>query len=174
MRYPLQQKYVEAVLANRQNQSAKAGAGDTIAVEHRYVSSQTERGQQIWLRSLLVLLFMGGLLGSCCKPIVAEEPALEFLDGLRARGYHDTALEYLKSLETSRLLPAGMRDVLGYETALTLVIASRDSSELEERYKMLDEAHKYRLFLRKRQVGKAIIAIEKAHEVRMLQPCALT
>jgi len=140
MRYPLQQKYVEAVLANRQNQSAEAGAGDTIAVEHRYVSSQTERGQQIWLRSLIVLLFMGGLLGSCCKPIFAEEPALEFLDGLRARGYHDTALEYLKSLETSRLLPAGMRDVLGYETALTLVIASRDSSELEERYKMLDEA----------------------------------
>ena len=75
-----------------------------------------------------------------CAPLVADEPALEFLYGLRNRGYHDTALDYLESLETSRLLPAGMRDILGYETALTLVIASRSSGDLEDRYQMLDQA----------------------------------
>ncbi|MDB4695010.1 hypothetical protein OAF47_00920 [bacterium] len=90
----------------------------------------------------MVLMF----LAVCCvavlvgSPVNAEEPAREFLDGLRDRGYHDTALEYLESLETSRLVPADMRDVLGFETALTLVDASRASGELAERYGMLNEA----------------------------------
>jgi hypothetical protein len=89
----------------------------------------------IWI-VLLACCFMGGLF----KSAMAEEPSQAFLDGLRERGYYDSALEYLKSLETSRMVPAGMRDVLGYETALTLVVASRASGELEERYAMLDQA----------------------------------
>jgi len=80
------------------------------------------------------------LVGGIFRSAAAEEPAQAFLNGLRERGYYDSALEYLKSLETSRMVPAGMRDVLGYETALTLVIASRASGELEERYAMLDQA----------------------------------
>lgn len=74
------------------------------------------------------------------RPASADEPAREFIDGLRARGYHDTALDYLTGLETSRMTPAGFRDVLAYERALTLVIASRGSGDLVERFKMLDEA----------------------------------
>ena len=92
------------------------------------------------MKLILSLFVTCGLIAVCCKSTRGEEPAQAFLDGLRARGYHDTALEYLKSLESSRMVPAGMRDVLGYETALTLVIASRSSGELEERYAMLDRA----------------------------------
>ena len=115
-------------------------AVDDVSATQPCFSLQTCWGQVAWLRTLLVLIWGFCFVNVSCPTVVAEEPALQFLNGLRARGYHDTALDYLKSLETSRLLPAGMSDVLGYETALTLVTASRSSGELEERYKMLDEA----------------------------------
>ena len=92
------------------------------------------------LKSFLIIVSFSCSSVLFCKSVNSEEPARAFLDGLRNRGYHDTALEYLESLETSRLVPAGMRDVLGFETALTLVDASRASGELAERYEMLDEA----------------------------------
>ena len=72
--------------------------------------------------------------------IFAEEPARAFLDGLRARGYHDVAIDYLGSLEQSRLTPPSMRQVLAFERALTLVEASRTDSDLEQRFKKLDQA----------------------------------
>lgn len=70
----------------------------------------------------------------------AEEPARAFLEGLRVRGYHDVALEYLKQMETSRLAPAGFRDAIQYETALTLVESSRKQRDLEVRFERLDQA----------------------------------
>ena len=71
---------------------------------------------------------------------IAEEPARAFLDGLRARGYHDVAIDYLASLESSRLTPPEMRQILSYERALTLVAASRKERDLERRFELLDQA----------------------------------
>lgn len=73
---------------------------------------------------------------------VAEEPARAFLDGLRSRGYHDTALDYLKAMETSPLAPPDLRQTIPYETALTLVDSSRGQRDLEIRFQYLDEAQK--------------------------------
>ena len=89
------------------------------------------------MRRVLALVF---ILTTQLFPVRAEEPARAFLDGLRSRGYHDTALGYLQSLEVSRIAPSGILDVLDYERALTLVEASRVAGDLTERFKMLDEA----------------------------------
>ena len=135
----------EEMNVQHQEQCVDEGAFGKICAAHFGVLFCKSLWHGVVLRPFGWLL-SGFCLLSClsapvaCVPLSGEEPALEFLNGLRNRGYHDTALEYLESLETSRLLPAGMRDVLGYETALTLVIASRSSGELNERYKMLDEA----------------------------------
>ena len=140
MTYPQQQTYVDAVSSQQQGRCSDVVADHKVAAQRCCLFFLAGCGQEVSFRSLLVLLSVFCLLGTARKPVVAKEPALEFLNGLRSRGYHDTALDYLKSLETSALLPADMRDLLGYETALTLVIASRSSGELEERYKMLGEA----------------------------------
>lgn len=145
MRNPQRDNCVDEVLELQPGHRLDRGAVADFSSAQRCISSRKRYRQGICVRPFLVLMsvccfFCVLCAPVVCAPVLAEEPALEFLDGLRNRGYHDTALDYLKSLETSRLLPAGMRDILGYETALTLVIASRSSGELEERYKMLDEA----------------------------------
>ena len=123
------QRCVDVSKGQEQNlllQSCQAGNSVVDAMLRVVGNSCREDGlrrfamKYIWL-VLLACCFMGGLF----KSAMAEEPSQAFLDGLRERGYYDSALEYLKSLETSRMVPAGMRDVLGYETALTLVVASR-------------------------------------------------
>lgn len=73
---------------------------------------------------------------------LAGEPARAFLEGLRARGYHDTALDYLKAMETSPLAPPDLRQTIPYETALTLVESSRGQRDMEVRFQFLDEAQK--------------------------------
>ncbi len=76
------------------------------------------------------------------RPSIAEEPARAFLDGLRSRGYHDTALDYLKAMESSPIAPPDLRQTIPYETALTLVESSREQRDLEVRFQYLDEAQK--------------------------------
>ncbi|MGI9474600.1 MAG: hypothetical protein ACR2NZ_23900 [Rubripirellula sp.] len=96
-----------------------------------------KRGRMMTCRHVLLAVAIPWL---ACSRGGAEEPAREFLDGLRARGYHDVAIDYLKSLETSRLAPSEMRQVLAYERALTLVAASRKERDLEQRFALLDQA----------------------------------
>lgn len=88
-----------------------------------------------FLRSIAVLLCW-----LAAAPLSAEEPARAFLDGLRARGYHDAALDYLKGLETSRLAPDGFREIIPYERALTLIESARKQRDLEVRVQQLNEA----------------------------------
>lgn len=82
------------------------------------------------------------LLGSLAvaPPLAAEEPARAFLDGLRARGYHDAALDYLTALESSRLAPAGFRQIIPYERALVLIESARKQRDLEARVQELNQA----------------------------------
>lgn len=75
-----------------------------------------------------------------CLSAAAEEPARAFLNGLRSRGYHDTALDYLKAMETSPLAPPELRQTIPYETALTLIDSSRTQRDMEVRYQQLDQA----------------------------------
>lgn len=66
----------------------------------------------------------------------AAEPAREFLEKLRERGYYDTALEYLDTVQNN---PA-IKPTLQYEKGTTLIEASRSTRDAAIREKQLDEA----------------------------------
>ena len=85
----------------------------------------------------LLVLLIGGLQGERAR---AEEPARRFLDGLRARGYHDTALEYLDWIATSDLAPPELQQTLKLEKGLTLIAASRGQRDRKLQAKQLDDA----------------------------------
>ncbi len=71
----------------------------------------------------------------------AVEPCREFLEGLRERGYYDTALEYLDQMEKSPLAPAQFKETVLYEKGVTLVNGARYQRDLGIREKQLDEAN---------------------------------
>ena len=68
------------------------------------------------------------------------EPAREFLQGLRDRGYFDTAVEYLNTMKTSKLAPVDLKETLLYDLGSTLIEASRLQRDVALREKQLDEA----------------------------------
>ena len=73
--------------------------------------SRTCLGIVLWGAS-----FLGG-----ANTLVAAEPYLEFVQGLRARGYHDYAMLYLEQLESRRNTPGEIRQVIAFEKGLTLL-----------------------------------------------------
>lgn len=84
-------------------------------------------------------LLAGGLcVAAATSPAIAPaaEPAREFLEKLRERGYYDTALEYLDTVQNN---PA-IKPTLQYEKGTTLIEASRVSRDAAIREKQLDEA----------------------------------
>lgn len=75
-----------------------------------------------------------------CGAATAAEPYLEFVEGLRQRGYYDTALEYLQSLESRSDLPEDVRTVLPYERAMTLLEGAQAVRDPETRSRQLEQA----------------------------------
>ncbi|MFO0913301.1 MAG: hypothetical protein U0795_10115 [Pirellulales bacterium] len=76
-----------------------------------------------WLAALLALL------ASLPSPGWTAEPVDEFVTALKANQYHDLAIEYLKQLETSPLIPDDQRAGLGLEIAKVHVeLATRQRS----------------------------------------------
>lgn len=72
----------------------------------------------------------------------ADEPYRAFLEGLRDRGYHDTAIDYLDQMAASPLAPAELRASLLYEKAITLIAFSRQQTDTEQRAALLDRAQR--------------------------------
>jgi hypothetical protein len=70
----------------------------------------------------------------------AVEPAREFLEGLRQRGYHDYALMYLERMRTSPLATAEFKETLGYELGVTLRDGARLLPTPKQREDQLDRA----------------------------------
>ncbi|MDA1056048.1 MAG: hypothetical protein O3C40_37180 [Planctomycetota bacterium] len=90
---------------------------------------------------VLVLSLLGaGLVSSSWREATAVEPAREFLNALRDRGYHDVALDYLEMMETSSLAPAELKEIIQYEKAVTLIEGSRAQRDQAIRAKYLDDA----------------------------------
>ncbi|MEO8494267.1 MAG: hypothetical protein ABI614_04300 [Planctomycetota bacterium] len=89
---------------------------------------------------LLLSLLAAGLVSSSSRQATAVEPAREFLDGLRARGFHDVALDYLAMMETSSLAPAELKEIIQYEKGVTLIEGSRAQRDQAIREKYLDDA----------------------------------
>lgn len=71
---------------------------------------------------------------------VAEEPVLEFVEGLRERQYFDTALEYLDVAQQRPELSAAIRDVIDLERAKTLQAMGASSRVPEDRDLYLQQA----------------------------------
>ncbi len=84
----------------------------------------------------VAILFVALVVGT----VGAGEPARAFLDGLRARGFHDVAIDYLDKMSTSPLAPVGLKETVLYEKALTLIASSRLQRDPEVSIRFLDEA----------------------------------
>lgn len=88
-----------------------------------------------WLISPLVLAA-----AACWLPAAgAVEPAREFLDALRARGYYDVAIDYLNTIEGNPAVPVTFKETLLFERGLTLVQGARFQRDIGIREKWLDE-----------------------------------
>ncbi|MEO1995032.1 MAG: hypothetical protein ABGZ17_07130, partial [Planctomycetaceae bacterium] len=75
-----------------------------------------------------------------CASADAAEPYLEFVAGLRDRGYFDTALDYLSLVESRQDVPAEIKDVILFERGLTHLQQSRSDRSPDARSKRLDLA----------------------------------
>ena len=72
----------------------------------------------------------------------SDEPAAEFLEALRERGYYDIAIKYLSSLESSDLISEEFRRNLPFEKAETIIKSAsriRDMGALERRLNEAEE-----------------------------------
>ena len=54
--------------------------------------------------------------------VSAEEQYLEFLQGLRDKNYHDTALQYLDQIAADKTTPKEIQELIPFERAMTLMI----------------------------------------------------
>jgi hypothetical protein len=70
----------------------------------------------------------------------ADEPYLEFLEGLRHRGYYDTALEYLEEIERDAQVPADVKQVLPYERGQILLDGAKNLTGSKAQREQLDAA----------------------------------
>lgn len=93
-------------------------------------------------RGITWLLAQSIVAGSLClwiSPLPAEDRSEAFLDGLRKREFYDVALDYLEAMRNSPRTSKAFREVIDYETGLTLVANARRSSS-KERERQLEEA----------------------------------
>jgi hypothetical protein len=92
------------------------------------------------MRRSIILLLASALLAATPAIGSAAEPARDFLKQLRAKGYYDTALDYLDIMANSPAAPVELKQTLLYEKGTTLIDASRSTRDSAIRAKQLDEA----------------------------------
>ncbi len=91
---------------------------------------------RIFKQSLLAI----GLLLAVTPFTHAEEPFVDFFEGLLQRGYYDQAIWYVDSMANNPNLPADVKNTLLYRKALAQIDASRQIRNLEQRGEMLSNA----------------------------------
>ncbi|MDF1843420.1 MAG: hypothetical protein P1U77_18440 [Rubripirellula sp.] len=82
---------------------------------------------------------LASVLVSICAPLRGEEPFLPFLQGLVQRGYYETALDYLTTMEDSPLASTEQRELIPLERAVTLIAYSRTQRDIERRLELLGQ-----------------------------------
>ncbi len=65
---------------------------------------------------------------------------LKYIQGLRERGYHDLALEYLESLRKATDTPADLKVVLDYHEGRGLLEEASITNDIEKKTRLLDSA----------------------------------
>lgn len=95
--------------------------------------------------TLRLLLVLHCLLACVALPrgAAAEERHREFLQGLRDRGYFDSAMLYIEQLENRDQLPDDVRLVLLYEKAVTLRESAKLGRTSEREFEQLDQAMEF-------------------------------
>lgn len=93
----------------------------------------TRRGQ------FLLACFAAAVLPAAAQAI---EPAADFLDRLRERGYYDVAIDYLDSAANNPAVPAAFKETLTYERGVTLIQGAKFQRDTGLREKQLDEGQK--------------------------------
>lgn len=94
-------------------------------------------------KRIILRFFVWYCFASLCVPVLhAGEPAQSFLNSLRDRGYYDTALEYLKQMESSPLAPIDFKRQIQFERGMTYVDAAGQELDLRAREQKFDEAEK--------------------------------
>ncbi len=91
--------------------------------------------QAAGLRTWVALLWL-----CLANPLPAADRAGEFLEGLRARGWHDVALDYLASADEDPLATTEFLDRLDYEQAVTLAVIARESIRESKRLDLSGQA----------------------------------
>jgi hypothetical protein len=93
-----------------------------------------------WLLGSLVLMSIM----TCCFAVTdvasAEEPVIDFIDGLRQRGYYDTAIEYIDSVSLREDISAEVRDQLDLQRGITQQQRGSVSRNPDEREQALSLA----------------------------------
>ncbi len=89
-----------------------------------------------WLFSSLILVAAASWLA----PAQAVEPARDFLEALRSRGYYDVAIDYLATIEGNPAVPVTFKETLQFERGLTLVQGAKFQRDIAIREKWLDDA----------------------------------
>ncbi|WP_437227673.1 hypothetical protein SH661x_000496 [Planctomicrobium sp. SH661] len=86
------------------------------------------------------ILFLSALLIGYSVPAMATEPVLQFLEGLRGRGYYDIATYYLEQMEADPDIAAEVKAILPYERGQTLLQSAKVLTNLEAQRQQLDMA----------------------------------
>ncbi|MBL8819594.1 MAG: hypothetical protein JNL58_26450 [Planctomyces sp.] len=92
-------------------------------------------------RSAVFAVF--GILAMTSGPLVAQQSQMPFVEGLRERGYFDTAVEFLEELSAKPDLPAEVREVLDLEFGMTWQQMGSASRIPEDREQQLAKAEQY-------------------------------
>jgi len=71
---------------------------------------------------------------------VQKEKAWELLDGLRERGFHELALDYLDQIQESPRCPDDLKELIDYEAGVTLMVGAGRQGTPEAQQKQLDDA----------------------------------
>lgn len=90
----------------------------------------------------ICLTLVCGLL-SLATTTPAAELHLEFVDGLRARNYHDYAILYLEKIESAADTPADVKAMVPFEKAITLIEGSRLLRNPDAQSEQLDQAEAF-------------------------------
>jgi len=95
---------------------------------------------QCCARSLLRPLLAMAILLAMAESLSAADLAAEFLQGLRQRGWHDVAMEYLDRAQEDPLAGSEFLDRIDFERAITEVALARVALQEKQRQALLEQA----------------------------------
>ena len=89
-----------------------------------------------------LLALLAAVFSATASRATASEPAQAFLDGLRERGYFDTAADYLDAALESPLVPGRFKQTALYEKGLILVLGASHERDPAIQETQLNEGQK--------------------------------